>query len=72
MGSVLTSRWRCPKCDSDNVQISLPTWYRETQDYELRFEQTDEGADPLWWICDDCEESGTGEPIDNNEVERTK
>lgn len=74
LGSMLAkSRWRCPECDSDNVQISLPTWYRETQDYDLIFEETDKGADPMWWVCDDCEASGTGEqPIDNNEVERTK
>lgn len=63
-------RWRCPACGSTKVQISLPTWYRETRGYELEFQQTDEGADPLWWICDDCEETGKGEPIDVNEEKR--
>ena len=63
------SRWRCPNCGSDDVQISLPTWYRETRDCELVFVETDEAADPTWWWCQSCNESGGGDPIDANKEE---
>ena len=56
-------RWECPECGSRNVQIALPAWYRETAN-GLSFVDTDEGADPLWWYCVDCERSDTGKPID--------
>jgi len=32
---VSGSRWKCPKCGSTHVQVSLPTWYRETSDGTL-------------------------------------
>jgi len=56
------SRWACPECQSHNVEISLPTWYRETPGYSLTFVNTDSEADPLYWYCNDCCESGTGSP----------
>lgn len=55
-------RWRCPECKSENVQISLPVWFREYADGELRQVDIDAEADPLWWICDDCDETGFHEP----------
>lgn len=59
-----TSRWMCPECRSLDVQVSYPTWYRETQDYRTTFIETDEGAEPLWWFCNDCQESGDGSPLE--------
>jgi hypothetical protein len=58
----MTSRWKCPKCGSENVQVAIPTWYRESSDGTLTFVNTDEEADPLYWVCDDCEETGHHEP----------
>lgn len=55
-------RWCCPSCKSLRVQISLPTWYRESSDFSLTFVQTDSDADPLYWYCESCEETGTGAP----------
>lgn len=60
----LMSRWRCPCCKSRNVQISLPAWYYETIDHDLVFSETDGDADISWWYCDDCDESGDGQPED--------
>ena len=61
--SAARPRWQCPECGSTNVQIALPAWCRETAD-GLEFVDTDEEADPLWWICEDCDEAGQGAPID--------
>lgn len=56
------SRWKCPECGSHDVQISLPTWYREKTDGQLEFVETDAEADVMWWYCPDCDESGMGQP----------
>lgn len=58
----MTSKWKCPACGSHNVQISLPTWYKETQDGQLEAVEVDSEADVLWWWCEDCDESELGEP----------
>ena len=58
------SRWKCPHCGSEDIQIALPVWFREYADGELR--QVDNGidgeADPLYWACGDCGETGQHEP----------
>lgn len=59
-----TPRWQCPKCDGTNVQISMPTWYTETTDYELTFVEPDVEAEVLWWYCMDCDETDSGEPAE--------
>ena len=56
------SRWVCPHCGSENVQISLPTWYKEDTAYQLTFVNTDSEAHVLWWYCEDCEETDSGFP----------
>jgi hypothetical protein len=58
-------RWKCPICDSTTVQVSYPTWYRESSDYEREFVETDDEAQPLWWYCELCDESGSGRPEEN-------
>jgi rubrerythrin len=58
-------RWKCPSCGSTNVQISLPTWYRETDDYALEMVDTDSEADISYWFCEDCDSSESGEPDEN-------
>lgn len=58
----MSSRWKCPECGSQSVQISLPTWYYEGKDYSLTFVQTDSDADVMYWYCDDCNEGGRGMP----------
>jgi len=58
----LDSRWKCPKCGSTHVQISLPTWYRETSDGSLTLVSTDGEADVQFWHCEKCEASDSGEP----------
>ena len=60
--TVKDSRWKCPKCGSTHVQVSLPTWYRETSGGVLTMVNTDEEADVEFWHCEACEESGSGEP----------
>jgi hypothetical protein len=56
------SRWKCPKCGSTAVQVSLPTWYRETSGGTLKLINTDEEAEVQYWHCEACEEGGSGEP----------
>lgn len=58
-------KWRCPNCNSTDVEISLPTWYTETDDGELHFVDIDAEADVLWWYCNHCSESDSGEPTRN-------
>lgn len=55
-------RWRCPCCKGTNVQISFPTWYRETRDNDLQYIDVDSEAEILWWYCDDCDETDIGSP----------
>ena len=57
------SRWRCPRCGGEEVQIALPTWYREAADGALTQVSIDDEADPLCWCCDECLESDGGTPI---------
>lgn len=57
------SRWKCPKCGSINVQVSLPVWFREYQDGCLVEISVDEEADPSGWYCEDCTECEAGSPI---------
>ena len=57
------SRWKCPRCGSTHVEVSLPTWYRETSSGVLTMVNTDEEADVLYWHCEACEEGGSGEPV---------
>jgi hypothetical protein len=60
--SASDSRWKCPKCGSTHVQVSLPTWYRETSEGTLIMVTTDGEADVQFWYCEECEESDSGEP----------
>jgi hypothetical protein len=64
MSAVLEpkSKWKCPCCASENVQISLPVWFTETQTGELTQVEIDAEADPRYWCCEDCDETGDGEP----------
>jgi hypothetical protein len=59
-------RWQCPSCGGSNVQISLPTWYRETRGGELELVEADSEAHILWYYCDDCDDSESGQPIDRD------
>jgi hypothetical protein len=55
-------RWRCPKCHGTEVQISLPAWFEESTDHELRHVGTDDEADVMAWWCPECNGGGAGEP----------
>jgi hypothetical protein len=63
-------RWKCPCCDSPNVQVSFPTWYHETvtgpeqASADLEFVETDSEADISWWYCENCDESDNGSPVE--------
>lgn len=57
------SAWRCRVCASEHVQVSLPVWFHEYQDGELRAVEVDAEADVKWWYCEDCGETGDGEPV---------
>ena len=59
---VPDSRWKCPKCGSTDVQVSLPTWYRETSGGTLVMVDPDGEASVQYWYCEECEESSAGEP----------
>lgn len=63
----IDGRWRCSHCKSHNVQISLPTWYYESQGNDLTFVETDGDADISWWYCEDCDEADNGQPEDVND-----
>lgn len=65
----MKNRWRCPQCKGTNVQVSLPTWYIETEDYDLNFVETDGEADIMWFYCPDCDCSEHGEPEENTSDE---
>lgn len=54
-------RWACPQCHGTRVQVSYPTWYHESADFELQFVETD-AETVLWWYCEDCDDSGDDEP----------
>jgi hypothetical protein len=58
----MAPRWQCPNCGSTDVQVSYPTWYHETSDFERTFVETDDEAEPLWWYCEACDESESGRP----------
>jgi hypothetical protein len=58
------SRWACPKCKSLNVQVALPAWHHESAGLNLTYVETDGEAEVLYWFCEDCEESDSGEPTD--------
>jgi hypothetical protein len=64
-------KWQCPECKSTNVQISLPTWYTETQDGELTMVETDAEASIKWFFCADCDYSDDGEPDRVEEVSQS-
>lgn len=55
-------KWKCPKCGSTDVQISLPAWFTEDADGNLTHKSTDEEADVAAWYCEDCNDSDHGEP----------
>jgi hypothetical protein len=61
--STAPPRWRCPKCGSTDVEISLPVWFVETQDLHLQQRDIDGEADPLWWFSNHCEATDTDTPL---------
>jgi hypothetical protein len=63
------NRWRCPKCKSRNVQVSLPTWYYESMTHDMVPVEVDSEADISWWYCEDCEETDSGAPEDMTHIE---
>jgi hypothetical protein len=65
----MTSRWRCVLCFSTRVQISYPAWYYEDTAYDLKFINTDEDADPLYWYCEECGAADSGHPTLNSPTE---
>lgn len=54
-------RWKCPECGSLKVQIGLPAWHYEGRD-SLVYVETDAEADIMWWYCEDCQETDSGQP----------
>lgn len=68
-GEAGTSKWKCPACGSTDVEIALPAWFRETQDGHLMHTSTDVEAEPLYWICNACDESERGAPDRNDAKE---
>lgn len=61
----LKNRWRCPSCKGTKVQVGLPAWFIEREDYSLRQVEIDAEADIMWWYCPDCGETDTGSPEPN-------
>lgn len=59
------SSWRCPNCNSTDVEIALPAWFFETDDGELNQVSIDFESDVLYWFCNHCSESDSGEPTRN-------
>jgi transcription elongation factor Elf1 len=53
--------YTCGNCNSTEVQILLPAWFRPI---DLEFIEVDEAADELAVWCDNCEEC---EHIDVND-----
>lgn len=60
--NTAASKWQCPICASGKVQISLPVWFREDTEGNLTQCEVDTEASPRYWYCEDCSESGNGEP----------
>ena len=58
------SRWACPKCGSKDVYVSLPSWFMEDKNGDLVFISDDGEADPIFWLCNTCEASDRGSPVD--------
>ena len=58
------SRWACPKCGSKDVEIALPTWYREDKGGSLTVAPEQDGTEILYWICNTCAASDQGYPVD--------
>lgn len=58
----MIGRWKCPKCKSLDVEISLPAWHFESKELELTYVETDAEAQPLAWYCNDCGETDSGAP----------
>lgn len=64
----MSSKWKCPQCDSTDVEISIPAWFRESQDHNLTHVSNDEAAEPTAWYCHGCNDSGHGAPDRNDEA----
>ena len=56
------SRWVCPSCDSENVEVCLPTWYREDIDGTFTPKFLDSRDEIMQWYCPDCSASEEGYP----------
>ena len=56
------SRWQCPTCGSERIQVRLPVWFTEYADGTLIQTNLDEEADPQAWYCEACFECESGEP----------
>lgn len=57
-------RWACPHCGSKDVEIALPLWCKEDTSHNLTPCHLDEEADPIYWLCNTCEASDKGSPVD--------
>ena len=56
------ARWRCKRCGSGDVHISLPVWFAEPGIGELQQVQVDFESRPLAWHCQACDEVDSGSP----------
>lgn len=63
MNEQFDSRWGCPDCGSRDVEVAYPAWYREGKDLALKPTSVDSEAEPLYWACNNCFNSGRGEPV---------
>ena len=57
VGNMLVFKDRVIVLNKDSVAAAA-----DVADGSLDFIQLDDDSDPLYWICDDCEETGNGEP----------
>lgn len=55
-------RWKCPECGGTDIRIALPAWHTESKDGTLTYIQTDAEASVMWWLCNECEAFGDGNP----------
>ena len=58
------SRWACPKCGSNDGEIAMPMWCKEDTNGDLTPGHLDEEGDPVFWLCNTCEASDNGSPVD--------
>ena len=65
--------WRCPKCQSVSLEVTVQVWATLTQQPDGNFETSVYGDDHGWdsdsaMLCNDCRHHGRAEEFETDDV----